>query len=136
MSIGFAYFHFIGLAYMFGYMKIGPRIKESRELKQLSQGELARRVGVSQPTISDWENGKTEPTVDNMRALAVELNVWFEWIATGRGLREYRPGVQEPQQEYRTQPEPPADEQDLQAIYRKLSPARRSTLLEFLKRWG
>ncbi len=116
-------------------MKIGHRIRESRESKQLSQDELARRIGVSQPTISDWENSKTEPTVDNMRTLAVELNIWFEWLVTGRGLQNYRPELHEPEREYRVQVEPPADEQDLLAIYRKLSPVRRQTLLEFLKRW-
>lgn len=117
-------------------MKIGHRIKESRERVRLSQEALAQRIGVSQPTISDWENSKTEPTVDNMRTLAVELGVWFEWLVTGRGSREYHPSVQEPQREYRVQPEPPAEEQSLQTIYRSLSPARRQALLDFLKRWG
>lgn len=117
-------------------MKIGHRIKESRERKGVSQGELARRLGVSQPTISDWENGKTDPTVENMRTLAVELNVWFEWMATGRGAKDYVQGVQEPRQEYRVQADLPPDERDLQAVYRKLSPARKVALLEFLKSWG
>lgn len=117
-------------------MKIGHRIRESRERRQLSQEALAQRIGVSQPTISDWENSKTEPTVDNMRTLAVELDVWFEWLVTGRGMREYPPGVQEPRSEYRVQPELSADEQKLQTIYRSLSPTRRQALLEFLKRWG
>lgn len=117
-------------------MKIGPRIKGSREQRRLSQGELARRVGVSQPTVSDWENGKTEPTVDNMRSLAVELEVCFEWLATGRGPRDYLLGVQQPVAEYRTQLEPPTDERDLIAFYRKLPPARRNALLEFLKHWA
>lgn len=117
-------------------MKIGHRIRESRERKLLSQDGLARLLGVSQPTISDWENSKTEPTVDNMRTLAVELDVWFEWLVTGRGPQEYSPKVQEPQQEYRVQAEMPEDERNLQAIYRKLSPARRQALLEFLKQWG
>lgn len=120
----------------FGAMKIGHRIKESREGKSMSQGELARRLGVSQPSVSDWENGKTEPSVENMRTLAVELDVWFEWLATGRGSQEYAPQIQEPPQEYRAQPEVPADERDLQAIYRRLPPARKEALLEFLKRWG
>lgn len=117
-------------------MKIGQRIRESRERNGFSQGELARRLGVSQPTISDWENGKTEPTVENMRSVAVELDVWFEWLATGRGIKDYLPGVQEPRQEYRVQPELAADERDLQAAYRKLTPARRAALLEFLKHWA
>ena len=117
-------------------MKIGYRIKESREKKGVSQGELARRLGVSQPTISDWENGKTDPAVENMRTLAVELDVWFEWLATGRGAKNYVLGVQEMQQEYRVQLDLPPDERDLQAIYRKLSPARKEALLEFLRNWG
>lgn len=71
-----------------------------------------------------------------MRALAVEFGVWFEWLATGRGLRDYLPEAQEQAQEYRVQVTLPEDEQSLQAIYRKLSPARREALLDFLKRWG
>lgn len=117
-------------------MKIGSRIRESREQKALSQSELARRLGVSQPTVSDWENGKTEPSVDNLRTLAVELDVWFEWIVTGRGPRDFTPGVHEAQREYRVERELPADERHLQAVYRRLPPARREALLEFLKHWS
>jgi transcriptional regulator with XRE-family HTH domain len=116
-------------------MKIGHRIRGSRESKGISQGELARRLGVSQPSVSDWENGKSEPSVDNLRALAVELDVWFEWLATGRGSQAYVPHLQPPQ-EYRIQPSPPNDERDLQAIYRRLEPARKVALLDFLKRWN
>lgn len=116
-------------------MKIGNRIRESREQKTLSQSELARRLGVSQPTVSDWENGKTEPSVDNLRTLAVELDVWFEWIVTGRGPRNFTPEVREAQHEYRVERELPLDELQLQAIYRRLSPARREALLAFLKHW-
>ena len=117
-------------------MKIGARIRESRERKTLSQSELARRLGVSQPAVSDWENGKTEPSVDNLRAMAVELDVWFEWIVTGRGQRDFAPEVQEARGEYRVEREMPDDERYLQAVYRRLPPARREALLEFLKQWS
>lgn len=118
-------------------MKIGQRIKESREDAGLSQGELARRLGVSQPSVSDWENCKSEPSIENMRALAVELSVWFEWLATGRGTQRYVLGVQEPEQPYYLENRAlPADERDLQALYRRLPPARREALLDFLKRWS
>ncbi|WP_161493318.1 helix-turn-helix domain-containing protein [Zoogloea sp. LCSB751] len=116
-------------------MKIGLRIKATRELRGLSQGELARRIGVSQPAASDWENCRSEPTVENLRALAVELDLWFEWLVTGRGTRDYDPNQPQPP-EFRTAPPLPADERDLQAAYRKLTPARREALLDFLKRWG
>lgn len=136
ISIALNYFLFIGFAYIFRSMKIGTRIRESRERKTLSQSELARRLGVSQPAVSDWENGKTEPSVDNLRALAVELDVWFEWIVTGRGQRDFAPEVQEARGEYRVEREIPDDERYLQAVYRRLPPARREALLEFLKQWS
>jgi len=77
-------------------MKIGLRIKNLREERGYSQGELARRVGVTQPTVSDWENNKTEPAVDNLRILATELEVFFEWLATGRGPQQYSPQTSGP----------------------------------------
>lgn len=126
---------YIGNTYNLRPMKIGQRIKATRELRGLSQGELARRVGVSQPAASEWESCRSEPTVENLRALAVELDLWFEWLVTGRGARDYDPSQPQPP-EYRSAPPLPADERDLQAAYRKLSPARRAALLDFLKHWG
>ncbi|MFC5300155.1 helix-turn-helix transcriptional regulator [Azospira restricta] len=117
-------------------MKIGLRIKQLREESGCSQGELARRVGVTQPTVSDWENNKTEPTVDNLRLLAVEFDVFFEWLATGRGPRQFAPGVGEPPAEYRVGRPLADDEAQLLAAFRRLPAARREALLEFLSRWA
>lgn len=117
-------------------MKIGLRIKNLREERGYSQGELARRVGVTQPTVSDWENNKTEPAVDNLRILATELDVFFEWLATGRGPRQYAPQANQPLAKYRTERVLPADEVHLLELYRGLPEARREALLEFLTRWA
>lgn len=38
------------------------RIKQMRENLGVSQGELARRMGVRQATVSDWETGKQSPS--------------------------------------------------------------------------
>lgn len=116
-------------------MKIGLRIKNLREERGFSQGELARQVGVTQPTVSDWENNKTEPTVDNLRILAVEFDVFFEWLATGRGERRFASQAQEPPAEYRVERPPPGDEARLLDTFRRLSGPRREALLEFLARW-
>lgn len=35
-----------------------------------SQAALAKMVGVSQPCISDWVNGKVFPSLDNLRKLS------------------------------------------------------------------
>ena len=66
-------------------MKIGLRIKNLREERASAKASSPAGVGVTQPTVSDWGNNKTEPTVDNLRLLAVEFDVFFEWLATGRG---------------------------------------------------
>ncbi len=45
------------------------KIKDSRIISGLSQRELADRVGVLQQTISNWETGKTSPTVKKLTLL-------------------------------------------------------------------
>lgn len=45
-----------------------------REAKGLSQTELARMIGVSQITISNWELQKTYPTAEQVYNIAVALD--------------------------------------------------------------
>ena len=40
--------------------RINDRIKRLRDQAGMSQGELARVVGVTRPAVSKWENGDTE----------------------------------------------------------------------------
>jgi transcriptional regulator with XRE-family HTH domain len=48
-------------------------IRCARAERGLTQGELAARLGVSQGTISFWENGTETPTVEHLIVLALEL---------------------------------------------------------------
>lgn len=41
--------------------KIGKFIQERRKLKKLTQVELSEKLGVSNRTISKWENGLSFP---------------------------------------------------------------------------
>lgn len=50
-------------------------IKELRKAKDLTQIELAKRVGVSMMTIQLWERGVTKPNEDNYKKLMEVLNV-------------------------------------------------------------
>lgn len=50
------------------------RIAELRKLNNLSQRELASAIGVSDISVSKWENGKTYPTGENLRRLAEILH--------------------------------------------------------------
>lgn len=40
---------------------IGTKIKKARERLRWSQKRLADEVGVSQKTVDNWENGRTQP---------------------------------------------------------------------------
>lgn len=46
------------------------RLKELRNRKCLTQNEIAISIGVSQNTVSQWENGDRLPRVDKLLLLA------------------------------------------------------------------
>ena len=53
----------------------GVRLKKLRKKAGLTQEELAEKAGVSNITISQWENGIYAPTMTRMKGLAQALNV-------------------------------------------------------------
>ena len=60
-------------------------IKELRRKKGIQQKELAIEIGVSQPTISDWESGRKDPTGDRLKKLSEFFGV-DELVIMGRGV--------------------------------------------------
>lgn len=54
-----------------------------RTEQQLSQTDIANLLFVSRQAVSKWENGDTEPNLDNLIALASILNVSLENLITG-----------------------------------------------------
>ena len=63
------------------------RIREIRERMRMSQIELARRAGVSQPFIHDLENGNRNARPETMRKVANALGVPVD------SLREVQDGA-------------------------------------------
>jgi len=51
------------------------KLRQFREKKQISQAELARRLGVDRSTINKIENGKTKPSIALLERIAAELDV-------------------------------------------------------------
>lgn len=45
-------------------------LKELRNSKNLSQAKIAKEVGISQKTYSNYENGKAVPTINNLTKIA------------------------------------------------------------------
>lgn len=50
-------------------------IKMARVMKSLSQEELAKMMGVTQGTVSQWEKGITHPSIKRLSRLANILNI-------------------------------------------------------------
>ncbi|WP_156812166.1 XRE family transcriptional regulator [Idiomarina xiamenensis] len=80
---------------------IGDRIRHARLMQSLTQGELAKKVGVTLASVSQWELGTNTPRPPKVKKLAEQLKVDIEWLYTG-----VTPGteVQEPAAAYNVQP--------------------------------
>lgn len=53
----------------------GSRLQRLRVARELTQGQLAAQLGVSEPSISAWELDKARPKVGRMEALSEALGV-------------------------------------------------------------
>lgn len=49
---------------------LGERIMELRSMRSWSQVELAKRLGVTKQTVSNWENGNIQPSIEMLLRLA------------------------------------------------------------------
>jgi transcriptional regulator with XRE-family HTH domain len=56
-------------------MIIGDRLRELREGKKLSQGDIKKRTGLGRPYISRVENNLTVPTIDTLEKMARALEL-------------------------------------------------------------
>jgi transcriptional regulator with XRE-family HTH domain len=73
---------------------MSTRIRRARMSAEVSQAELARRIGVDRSSVTQWEHPRgTCPSVGHLAQIAVETAVCFEWLATGRGASEPKPGA-------------------------------------------
>ena len=63
--------------------KIGEFILENRKKKKLTQSELAKKLKVSNHTISNWENGKSMPSYELLIPLTKELDISIPELING-----------------------------------------------------
>lgn len=55
-------------------------IKAARINKDLTQKELAKRLNVSNKTVSNWENGRSVPKADKIESLCAILEMPYDQI--------------------------------------------------------
>lgn len=56
-------------------VKLGKNLKQIRTKKYISQGDIAKELGVDRGFISTIENGKTNPTLATIAKLAKAVGV-------------------------------------------------------------
>ena len=76
-------------------MVIGNRLRELRESKELSQGDIEKRTGLLRCYISRVENGHTVPSVSTLermaRALEIPMYRLFHDSEAPAALRKVKP---------------------------------------------
>jgi len=76
-------------------MMFENKIKEFRQLRGLTQDQLAKSIGVAKSTVSMYEAGRREPTFEMLETIADILNASF-YDLFGRDERSYIYGSSKP----------------------------------------
>lgn len=56
------------------------RLFELRTEKGLSQRDMAKEFSISQGTYNNWENGKTQPSIEQLKQLAAFFAVSVDYL--------------------------------------------------------
>ena len=63
--------------------KIGKFIAKCRKNKKMTQSELAEKLGVTDKSIGNWENGRNMPDLSLFKPLCDELNITINELLSG-----------------------------------------------------
>ena len=69
-------------------VKIGKFIAKLRNENNLTQEALGEKLGVTNKTISRWENGHYLPDIEMLQLLSKEFNVSINELITGERIQE------------------------------------------------
>ena len=68
--------------------KIGKFIAFCRKQKKITQQELALKLGVSDRTIGNWENGRNMPDLSLFKPLCMELDITLNDLMSGEKVSD------------------------------------------------
>lgn len=97
---------------------IGKRIKHFRELKSMTQEDLAIALNVSRQTISSWEIDRTEPNMGTVEKLCNLFGCTLEQLIGNvdtKSINEYSP-----------------DQLDVLLMYNKLNDDQKKSVYNLL----
>jgi len=75
-------------------MTLGDRLKEIRKQKKLTLDEIASMTGVSKGTLSQIENGKVQPSTDNLIKICERLECSSDYLLLGIIKENHKEEVQ------------------------------------------
>lgn len=61
-------------------MEISKQLSYIKKTYNLTQSDMAKLAGISQSTMSDWLNGKVNPTITNLISIANNLNITLDYL--------------------------------------------------------
>lgn len=67
--------------------KIGKFIQEKRKEKKITQERLAERLGVTEKSVSNWENGRNMPDLSLFKPLCDELGITINDLMSGEVVK-------------------------------------------------
>lgn len=59
---------------------LASRLRMAREMSGLSQGQVARLLGISRPSVSEWEAGRRRVSSGELARLVEMYGVSSEWV--------------------------------------------------------
>ena len=74
-------------------MTVGQRIKEARKIAKLTQRELAEKAGTATGTIQQYELGKRQPRLQQLRQIAQVLDADVVYLISGQTSAEVEQGI-------------------------------------------
>ena len=81
-------------------LSFGEKIKDARKSKNLTQKQLAEKIGAKHNSVSDWENDKNRPDAATIEILCKVLNITPNYLLdTSPG--EYTPAEKNLIEKYR-----------------------------------
>ena len=95
------------------------KLKAARAGRDMSQQQLAERLGVAQNTVCNWENGKRRPDAEALVRLAQLFDVSVEYLLG----QEHAAKVSQ-------------KEAQLLAAFRRLTPAQQERMLRLAEQDG
>lgn len=69
-------------------MSFGSKLAAIRKEKHLSQSEVGKAIDVEKSRISNWENGKGNPSLENLMALCKVLGISIDYLVFDNVPRE------------------------------------------------